>query len=118
ETALPAGRKERSLRGDVHDVGVARVDDDLADVLGLLEPHALPRLASVDRLVDAVTEVGGPLRVVLARAEPEDVGVLRIDDDAAAVEGAAVVEDRRPRDAAVDRLPHAAERRRDVIDVA
>ena len=60
--------------------------------------------------------MGAALAVVLARAEPEDVRVLRIDGDAAEREDAVVVEDRREGDAAVRRLPEAAERRRDVPD--
>ena len=62
---------------DVDDVRVARIDDDVLDVLGVLEAHPLPRLAGVGRLVDAVAEADAALIVVLAGAEPDDVRVLR-----------------------------------------
>src|SRR5262249_47976693 len=80
-------REERALRRDVHNVRVFRIDDDLADVLGLLEADAFPRLTSVRRLVETGAEVRAALAVVLARAEPDGVRVLRIDDDAAEAEG-------------------------------
>ena len=111
QAALAARRPERALRGDVDDVRVARIDQDLADVLRGLQAHALPRLAGVGRLVDAVTEMGAALAVVFARAEPEDVRVLRIDGDAAQGERPAIVEDRREGDAAVRRSSTGRRRR-------
>ena len=117
EAALAARGPQRPLRRDVDDVRVARIDEDLADVLGVLEPHVLPGLAGVGRLVDAVAEMRAALAGVLAGAEPDDVRVLRIDDDAAEREGAALVEDRREGDAAVLGFPQAAERAGDVPDV-
>ena len=116
ESALAALGKERPLRRHVHDVRVAGVDDDVADVLRGLEAHALPGLARVGRLVDAVAEMGASLAVVLARAEPEDVRILGVDGHAAEGEDAVVVEDRREGDAAIRRLPQAPERRHDVPD--
>src|SRR4029078_8179798 len=108
---------QRPLRGDVDDVGVARVDQDLADVLGGSQPHALPRLAGVGGFVDAGAQSRAALAGVFTGAEPDHAGVLRIDDDAAEREGAAVVEDRREGRPAVAGFPQAAEGRRDVPDV-
>ena len=48
----------------------ARVDQDLADVLGLREAHALPGLARVSRLVDAVAEMRTALAGVFPGAKP------------------------------------------------
>ena len=110
EAALAARRPERPLCGDVDDVRVARVDEDLAEVLGFLQPHPLPRLAGVGRLVDAVAEVRAALAGVFTGPEPHHVRVLRIDDDAAERERAAAVENRREARAAVRRLPQSAER--------
>ena len=79
-------------------------------------PTFLKVLPGVGRLVDAVAEMRAALAGVLAAADPDDVGVLRIDDDAAHREGVDPVGQRLERDAAILRLPHAAERRRDVPD--
>ncbi len=117
EAAVAAGAPQRADGADVDDVGVARIDEDVLDVLGVLEPHARPRLAGIGRLVDAVAEADAALVVVLARAEPDDVGVLRIDDHRAERIRAVGLEDRRPGVAAVLRLPEVAGARRDVPDV-
>src|SRR5262249_48228213 len=109
---------QRPLGGDVNDVGVARVDEDAGQVLGVAQADVLPGGAAVGALVKAVAEADAALRLVLAAAEPDDVGVLRIDDDAAERVGAVVVEDRFPGQAAVGRLPEAAGGRRDVPDAA
>ena len=74
------------------------------------EADVLPGLARVGGLVDAVAEVRAALAGVLARADPDDVRILRIDDDAAEREGSLIVEDRRERDAAVGGFPQPAER--------
>jgi hypothetical protein len=93
-----------------------RIDHDVADVLGRREPHARPRLARVRGLVDAVAEVRAALALVLARAQPHHVRVLRIDHDAAQRKRAAVVEDGPERDPRIRRLPQPAERGGDVPD--
>ncbi len=109
DAAVAAGGPQRSLHRDVDDVGVARIDLDVADVLGRLEADARERLAAVGRLVEAVAIRRAARVRVLAGAEPDDVRVLRIDDDAAQVEGAAVVEHRSPRVAAVVAFPQPAD---------
>src|SRR5581483_265739 len=58
-----------------------------------------------------------PLARVFARREPHDVRILWIDCDAAERERAPLVEYWRKRHAAIDGLPQAAERARDVPDV-
>ncbi len=108
EAAVAAGAPERALRGDVDDVRVLRVDEDLADVLGGLQADVLPALAAVLALVDAVAVADAPLRVVLPRAHPHDVRVAGVDRHAADRVGALAVEDRRPGRAAVVGPPHAA----------
>src|ERR1700733_8078262 len=40
--------------GDQHDVRIVRIDDERADLAGILKPDTAPGLAAVDRLVDAV----------------------------------------------------------------
>jgi hypothetical protein len=41
-------------RGDVDEVGVARVDDDVADVAGIGEADVAPGPPAIARLVDAI----------------------------------------------------------------
>src|SRR5262249_44827121 len=43
-------------RSDVDDVGVLRVNDDLADLVRLFQALVLPRLAAVRRTVDPIAE--------------------------------------------------------------
>src|SRR5581483_1768897 len=108
EAAFAAGSPERSLGRDVDGVGVARIDDDFADMLGRLQAEDFPALAAVVGAIDAVAVADAPLAVVLAGADPDDVRILRIEDDRADGVRAFVVEDRRPGDAGVVGLPDAA----------
>ncbi len=114
EPAVAAAVEHRPLGGHVHDVGVARVDQDLGDVLGIGEPHVAPGAAGVHGLVDAVAVGDRALRVVLARAHPDHVGVVRVDDHHAKGIRALAVHDGREAGAGVGGLPHAARRRCDV----
>ena len=103
----------RTLRRDIGHVAVLRVDDDAPDVLRLLETDVLPGRTTVDRLEHAVAVAHRALVVVLTRAHPDHVRVVRIDGDRADRVGGLRVEDRRERRAGVRRLPHATTRRRD-----
>ena len=108
EAAVAAVAPERALRGHVDDARVARVDDDPADVLGVLEPDVLPGLAAVGRLVHAVAVAHAALRVVLAGAHPDRQRIPGVDRHAADRVRRLRVEDGRERDAPVGRAPHAA----------
>src|SRR5262249_52237830 len=106
---------QRPLGGDVDGAGVARVEEDLADVLGLLQADLVPGLAAVDGFVDAVAVADRALAVVLAGAYPDDVGVLRVQGDVADRVGALFVENGRPGGAGVLGLPDAAAGDRDIV---
>ena len=108
DAALVVRRVEVAERRHVDDVGVHRVDDDAADVVGVFEAHVRPRLARVGRLVDAVAPVGAARRGVLARADPDDLRIGVGHGDVADRDDGLVVEDRLPADAVVHRLPEAA----------
>ena len=71
--AFSVAAPEVPHRTDVHRLRIARVDDDGADLLGGLEAEVLPRLAAVDRFVDAVAEPVRLARGRLSRADPDDV---------------------------------------------
>jgi hypothetical protein len=56
ETAVAARSPQRTLGRDPDHIGISGIDDDVADVLALLEPHVGPGRAAIDALVDAVAE--------------------------------------------------------------
>src|SRR5262249_15913030 len=91
-----------------------RVDDDLADVLGGGQADVAPGLAAVVGAVDAVAVADAALAVVLAGADPDDLGVPRVEGDGADGVGAFVFEDGRPGGAGVGGLPDPAGGGRDV----
>ena len=78
EAPVAACSPERALCGDVHGLAVAGVEDDLADVFRLVEPHVFERSSGVAAPPDAVPVGDGPLAVVLPGPEPHDVRVGRI----------------------------------------
>src|SRR5262249_14656905 len=88
------------------------------NVLRFLQPDVFPRLATIVRTVHAVAIADAALAVVLARADPDDVGVLGVEHDCTDRVGTLIVEDRRPGRAAVDRFPHAARSRRHEVMTA
>ena len=59
----------------VHGVVLSRVDGDLADVVGVLEPHVRPGLAAVGGLIDAVSPGGTVAVIGFARSHPDEIGV-------------------------------------------
>src|SRR6185437_2023963 len=70
DAALGVGTPEVADGGHVDGIGVGGVDDDAADVVGVLEAHVLPVAAAVGGLVYAVAP-GRALAVVgLAAAGP------------------------------------------------
>ena len=105
DATLAARRPQRSFRGDPDGVRVARVHDDLADVLGAIESQLLEALAAVPAAIDAVTPANVSTAHVLSGAHPDGVGCARVERHGADRVGAVVVEDRRPGRAGVDRLP-------------
>src|SRR5262249_62116838 len=112
ESAIAPRSPERPLRRDVDRVRVPRINNDLADVLRVLQADVLPRPPAVDRLVHPVPVADAPLAVILTRPDPDDVRVLRIEDNTTDRVRAFVVENRRPGDARVGRLPDSARRNR------
>src|SRR5262249_14375719 len=96
-------------------VRVGGVNEDLADLEGLVQAHVLPGLAAVDRFVDAVAVGDGVARVGLAGADPDDVAVGGGDADVADGDGGRAVELVIEGDAVVDRLEQAAGGGGDVV---
>jgi len=115
QAAVAAGAPGGAFGGHVDHSGVARVDGDHPDVAGFLQTHVLPALAAVDGFVHAVAVADGALVVVLAGADPDDVGVGGVHGHAADGVGPVLVEHRCPGGAGVDRLPDVARRHGHVI---
>lgn len=108
EAAVAAGRPKGTLGGDIDDLGIARVNKNSLDVLGVFQAGAGPGLAGIGALVDAVAEADAAQGLVFAGAEPDDVGVLGINGDAAQGVGAALIKDRLEGKAVVLGFPKAA----------
>ena len=89
-------------------IGVARVDDDVRNLLAVAKAEVRPRLPRVGRFVDAVAggEVGP--RDAFAAADVDHIGIGRRNGDGADRSGRLVVENRLPRAAVVVRHPDAA----------
>ncbi len=114
--ALAAGAPQAAGGRHEHDVVVARVDGDAVDVAGGAETHVGVGLAAVGRLVDAVAPRRALAVVRLARAHPDEVRVALRDGHVADRHEPLVLELRLERRAVVPGLPHAAVRRRHVVD--
>jgi hypothetical protein len=118
QATIAAARPQRPLGGDVDHVRVARVDNDHADVLGVLQPQVFPGGAAVEAPVNAVAVAHVAAADVLAGADPNGVAVVWVDGDGADRVRTLTVEDRRPGRPAVFGLPDTAAAHRHVPDAA
>ena len=116
--ALATGGPQRPLGRYQHRIAVARIDENLADVLRCGEPHLLPGAASVEAPVYAAAPGHVAAADVLAGTDPDHVRVVRIDGDGADRVRRLVIEDRRPGDAGIGRLPQTARANRHVPGAA
>ncbi len=90
---------------------------DAPDVPGRLQPHPLPGLSAIERLVRSIAP-GGALPVVrFARSDPDDRRVGRRNRDVADRRYAFLIEDRLPGCAIVGCFPNATRSGADVHDV-
>ena len=94
------------------------MNDNSANVLGLLETHVAPGLSGVLGLVDSVAPRRAALIVVLSRSHPQDVGTARRHCDVTDRRRALMIEDRLPRRTTIRRLPDATRGRRDIEQFA
>src|SRR5207244_3037124 len=108
QAALLVRSPQAAERADINDVGILRMNGDAADLERFFEAHVRPGLATVGRFVDAVAPAGGVARVVLARADPDDLRIGRGDRDIANRDGRFAVELVLEGGAAVGRLEQAA----------
>src|SRR4029450_8753404 len=81
DTAIRMRTVDMPERGDVDDAGVARVDDDAADLARGFGPEGPPCPSRVRRLVDAVAVGDRVAHVGLPGADVDDGGVRRRHGD-------------------------------------
>ena len=117
DAALLVRAPQVTHRRNVHDVRVARMDEDAPDVLRGVEAHVAPGVPGVGGLVDAVAPAGRLPVLRLPGADPDQVWVGLVEGDVADGAGRLVVEERRPRGAVVLGLPDASGPGRDVEDL-
>jgi len=92
----------------IDDVGVGRVDLDTGNRVRVGQPHVLPGVTTVDRLVDPRARHRRTENVGLACAHPDDVLVGRRQGDVTDRGRSGLLEDRLPAHALVLAPPHAA----------
>jgi hypothetical protein len=115
EATIAAGVPQGPLGGDVNHVGVARVDEDSADMLGVFQTDVLPRLAGVVGAIEAIAITDAALAVVFAGADPDDLRIPGVQRDGADRIRSFIVEDRSPGRTGIGRLPHSARSHCDII---
>src|SRR5882724_136836 len=94
--------------GDEYDVWIRGMNDEFADVPGVLQSDIGPSLAGVIRTIDAVAEGDISADASFAGSRVNDVGIGIGDRDAADGGGGLFVEERIPGDAAVRGFPNTA----------
>ena len=117
QPAFASGRPKGALGSDEDDVRVAGIDQDLADVLGLLESHIHKRATSILAAVDPIAEADMSTADILAGPNPYGVAVMRIDCHATDGVGRFVVKNRSEGGTGVGRFPKIAGSNRDVPGV-
>src|SRR5690349_23755055 len=83
EPAISSRRPEGSLGRNKNCIAIFRTDGNAPDMLGMLQSHIGPALASVFRLVNAITVIDAALGIVLAGAHPHNRWITRIELDVA-----------------------------------
>src|SRR5260370_1325308 len=95
--------------GDKGNIGIGRMDDDLADVARVLQPDVVPGLAAVVRTIDAIAEGDVAANASLAGADVNHIRIGVGDRDAANGGGGLLIEERIPGNATVRGFPNAAD---------
>src|SRR6516162_4439379 len=91
----------------VNDVAVFRIYQDAGDVLGILQAHIGPVVATIDGLVNTISDRDAVTYPRLARAHPNNFWVGGINRDRANRLHVGLVENGLERRAAIHRLPYA-----------
>ena len=114
ETAVATRRPERSHGGDVHDVGITRIDHDTPDVLRFRQHRSGPRLSAIGGLENAHAPGRAAHIVRFAAANPDHIPIARGSRHGTDRADTDRVGNGSPRDTAVGGLPDATGGDRDV----
>ncbi len=106
--AFGVGTEGAAQRGNPDGVRVARVDNNSGNLACLAQSQIFPGFAPVARAVDACPHRNAVAGVAFTCAHPYDFGVLRVQGNIANRLGLLLVEQGRPRDAAVGGFPESA----------
>ncbi len=102
---------------DEQPIRVARIDDNLRNLLAVAQAQMRPSLPGIRRLVDSVARGQvGPWQT-FAAADVDDIRIGGRDCNRADRSGRLVVKDRLPRPPVIGCLPHAAVAHADVEDI-
>src|SRR5437016_1782960 len=99
------------------DIGIRRMDDDLADVARVFQPNVVPGLAAVVRTIDAIAERDVAANAGFAGTDINYIGIGIRDGDAADRGGGLLVEEGIPGNAAVRGFPNAASNGTKIVSV-
>ena len=95
-------------RGDIDEVRIARMHEDLADLLRIGQSRERPRLSGIGGFVYAVALRDIRTHVGLATADIDDPGIGRRNSERADRSNRLAIEDRLPGAAGIAGFPHAA----------
>jgi hypothetical protein len=99
---------EMSQRSRVHHIRILGIDHDPGDVVGVVKPHILPGLATINGFKDARPGIGTSGHQDLSGPHPHDVRIAGGNGDAADGECRFVLKDRLPGRAVVHGFPEVA----------
>ena len=108
QAAFLARPPQRAQRRHINRVAIIGMHKDAAHMPAFLQPHMLPGRAAILRPIDAIAIERAAHIVLLAGAEPDGVGILRVKRYRPHRHAALAFEDGRPACPGIHRLPQAA----------
>src|SRR6202171_1874642 len=117
DAALCIGPEWMTQRGHVHDVWISGMDNQFFDGARIPQADVLPRLATVESLINPVAMRNVATDASLSRTDIDDVRLRGRHSQAANAPDSFLIKERAPSHCAVGRLPHSAAGRAKVIGV-
>ena len=95
-------------RSHVDDLRIIAMNDDAMNIARSLQPHALPRFATIETFVDTRTRVVRIARIALPGAHPDHIRILLVDRYSTDGLHWLLIEHRRPGDPPIHTFPYTA----------